>query len=102
MVGKYMHLRDSYMSLNEALMHAGIHTGTRVNIHYFEAEDIEKEGVDALRDMDAILVPGGFGERGVLGKVAACELARVNKIPYLGICLGMQVAVIEFARNVKN
>ncbi|NNC97847.1 MAG: CTP synthase [Gammaproteobacteria bacterium] len=102
MVGKYMHLRDSYMSLNEALMHAGIHTATKVNIHYIEAEDFESSGLDRLRSLDAILVPGGFGERGVEGKVKAVQFARENNIPYLGICLGMQVAVIEAARNLNG
>lgn len=102
MVGKYMHLRDSYMSLNEALMHAGIHSATKVNIHYFESEEIENKGVEHLKSMDAILVPGGFGERGVEGKIQAVRYARENKIPYLGICLGMQVAVIEYARNMNG
>ncbi len=101
MVGKYMHLKDSYMSLNEALMHAGIHTGTKVNIHYVESELIEEDGIEQLSAMDAILVPGGFGERGVEGKIQAVRLARETKTPYLGICLGMQVAVIEYARSVN-
>ncbi|WP_405234613.1 CTP synthase [Lentisalinibacter salinarum] len=102
MVGKYVDFRDSYISLSEALLHAGIHTSTRVNIHYFESQDIETDGADCLRDMDAILVPGGFGERGVEGKISAVRLARENGIPYLGICLGLQVAVIEFARHVAG
>ncbi len=102
MVGKYMHLKDSYMSLNEALMHAGIHTGTKVNIHYVESELIEDDGIEQLSSMDAILVPGGFGERGVEGKIQAVRLARETKTPYLGICLGMQVAVIEYARSVNG
>src|SRR6056297_1596403 len=102
MVGKYVDFRDSYISLSEALLHAGIHTSTRVNIHYFESQDIETEGADCLRDMDAILVPGGFGERGVEGKISAVRVARENGIPYLGICLGMQVAVIEYARHVAG
>lgn len=102
MVGKYMHLKDSYMSLNEALMHAGIHTGTKVNIHYVESELIEDDGIEQLGSMDAILVPGGFGERGVEGKIQAVRLARESKTPYLGICLGMQVAVIEYARAMNG
>ena len=102
MVGKYVDLRDSYISLSEALLHGGIHTSTRVNIHYFESQDIERDGVDCLRDMDGIVVPGGFGDRGVEGKVAAVRYARENSVPYLGICLGMQVAVIEAARNLAG
>ena len=102
MVGKYMDLRDAYISLTEALVHAGVHTRTRVNIHYLEAESIETEGLGILDGMDAILVPGGFGERGIEGKIQAVRLARENHIPYLGICLGMQVAVIEFARHVMG
>ena len=102
MVGKYVNLKDAYISLTEALTHAGIHTRTRVNIHYFEAEDLELEGVEKLQNMDAILVPGGFGERGIEGKIQSVKLAREKKIPYLGICLGLQVAVIEFARNVSR
>jgi CTP synthase len=100
MVGKYMDLRDAYISLTEALVHAGVHTLTKVNIHYVEAESIEKQGLGLLDGMDAILVPGGFGERGIEGKIQAVKLARENNIPYLGICLGMQVAVIEYARHV--
>jgi CTP synthase len=100
MVGKYMDLRDAYISLTEALVHAGVHTRTKVNIHYVEAESIEKQGLGLLDGMDAILVPGGFGERGIEGKIQAVKLARENNIPYLGICLGMQVAVIEYARHV--
>jgi CTP synthase len=100
MVGKYVQIRDSYISLNESLMHGGIKTRTRVNIHYFESEDIEREGPSALASMDAILVPGGFGDRGIEGKIAAIRYARENRIPYLGICLGMQLAIIEYARNV--
>jgi CTP synthase len=99
MVGKYVYLTESYKSLSEALIHAGIHTRTRVNIRYVDSEVFEREGVTGLEGMDAILVPGGFGERGIEGKVLAAQYARVNKIPYLGICLGMQVAVIEFARH---
>jgi CTP synthase len=100
MVGKYVQIRDSYISLNEALTHAGIATHTRVKIHYVESTDIEKTGSGCLAGMDAILVPGGFGERGIEGKVQAVRYAREHGIPYLGICLGMQVAVIEFARDV--
>ncbi len=100
MVGKYMELLDAYKSLIEALTHAGIHTSTKVNINYIDAERVEQEGVDILKDADAILVPGGFGERGVEGKLMAVQYARENKVPYLGICLGMQSVVIEFARNV--
>ena len=100
MVGKYMELLDAYKSLNEALKHAGIHTRTKVNVRYIDSETIETEGVDALKDVDGILVPGGFGNRGVEGKIRTVQYARENNIPYLGICLGMQVAVIEFARNV--
>ena len=100
MVGKYVQIRDSYISLNEALMHGGIKTRTRVNIHYFESQDIERMGPAALQNMDAILVPGGFGDRGIEGKIQAIRFARENGIPYLGICLGMQLAIIEFARNV--
>lgn len=100
MVGKYMELLDAYKSLIEALTHAGIHTSTKVNINYIDAERVEAEGVDILKDADAILVPGGFGERGVEGKLMAVQYARENKVPYLGICLGMQSVVIEFARNV--
>jgi CTP synthase len=100
MVGKYVQIRDSYISLNEALMHGGIKTRTRVNIHYFESQDIERTGPSALQKMDAILVPGGFGDRGIEGKIQAIRFARENAIPYLGICLGMQLAIVEFARNV--
>ncbi|MGI9261808.1 MAG: CTP synthase [Woeseiaceae bacterium] len=102
MVGKYVDLRDAYISLSEALLHGGIHTRTRVNIHYFESQDIERNGVDCLRDMDGIVVPGGFGDRGVEGKVATVRYARENNVPYLGICLGMQVAIIEAARNLAG
>ena len=99
MVGKYMDLTESYKSLSEALVHAGIHTRTKVNIHYFDSEEIEKNGPGNLSEMSAILVPGGFGNRGIEGKILTVKYARENKIPYLGICLGMQVAVIEYARN---
>ncbi len=101
-VGKYVDLTESYKSLTESLGHAGIHTHSRVNIHYLDSEEIEKDGSGALAKMDAILVPGGFGRRGTEGKVAAIRYARERKIPYLGICLGMQLAVIEFARNVAG
>jgi len=101
MVGKYVDLTDSYKSLNEALVHAGIHARSRVSIRYVDSETIEKDGIGALpKGVDAILVPGGFGKRGVEGMMKAIQYARENKVPYLGICLGMQLAVIEFARNV--
>ncbi|MGD9601319.1 MAG: CTP synthase [Gammaproteobacteria bacterium] len=99
MVGKYVYLTESYKSLSEALIHAGIHTRTRVNIRYVDAESIEREGPGCLADMDAVLVAPGFGERGIEGKITAAQYAREHKVPYLGICLGMQVAVIEFARH---
>ncbi|MGM0520762.1 MAG: CTP synthase [Pseudomonadota bacterium] len=102
MVGKYMELLDAYKSLNEALIHAGIQGRIKVNIDYIDSEDIEHHGAERLAGKDAILVPGGFGERGVEGKIMAARFARENKIPYLGICLGMQVAVIEYARNVAG
>ena len=102
MVGKYMDLTESYKSLSEALIHAGLNTQTKVNIHYFDSEDIEKNGSDCLSEMSAILVPGGFGLRGIEGKIEAVRYARENNVPYLGICLGMQVAVIEFARHVAG
>lgn len=102
MVGKYVELIDSYKSLNESLIHAGIHTRTKVNIEYIDAEDLIKVGTERLKNADAILVPGGFGERGVQGKMAAIQYARENNVPYLGICLGMQLAVVEFARNVAE
>jgi len=102
MVGKYMDLTESYKSLSEALIHAGVHTQTKVNIHYFDSEEIEKKGVDALSKMSAVLVPGGFGLRGIEGKIKAVQFARENNIPFLGICLGLQVAVIEFARNMAQ
>ncbi|HEX8009997.1 MAG TPA: CTP synthase [Casimicrobiaceae bacterium] len=99
MVGKYVDLTESYKSLSEALVHAGMHTKSKVQIHYVDSEAIERDGVDALKGMDAVLVPGGFGKRGVEGKIAAIRYARENRIPYLGICLGMQLAVIEYARH---
>ena len=101
-VGKYVDLTESYKSLIEALSHAGMHTRAAVDIHYLEAEEIEREGCAVLADMDAILVPGGFGKRGTEGKIAAIRHARENGIPYLGICLGMQLAVVEFARHVAG
>ncbi len=102
MVGKYVDLRDSYISLSEALLHGGIHTRTRVNIHYIESQDIEDKGIDSLHGMDGIVVPGGFDDRGIEGKVAAVRYARENNVPYLGICLGMQVAIIEAGRNLAG
>ncbi|HKT31984.1 MAG TPA: CTP synthase [Gammaproteobacteria bacterium] len=102
MVGKYVNLTDAYMSLNEALKHAGIRTHTEVKIHYIDSEEVAKRGTQLLQGMDAILVPGGFGERGIEGKIAAAGYAREQRIPYLGICLGLQVAVIEFARHVAG
>jgi CTP synthase len=100
MVGKYVQIRDSYISLNEALIHGGLKSRTRVNIHYIESTDIEQHGTRMLEGMDAILVPGGFGERGIEGKIQAVRFARERRIPYLGICLGMQIAVIEHARHI--
>jgi CTP synthase len=100
MVGKYVQIRDSYLSLHEALMHGGLKTRTRVNIHYIESTDIEQRSTHMLQGMDAILVPGGFGERGIEGKIQAARYAREHSIPYLGICLGMQVAIVEFGRHV--
>ena len=102
LVGKYVDLTESYKSLSEALIHAGIHTGSKVRINYVDSESIEKNGTACLETMDAILVPGGFGKRGVEGKIGAIRYARENDIPYLGICLGMQLAVIEFARNLAG
>jgi len=101
-VGKYVDLTESYKSLSEALIHAGIHTRSKIAIHYLDSEAIERDGTVALDGMDAILVPGGFGKRGVEGKIAAIRYAREHKVPYLGICLGMQLAVIEFARHVAG
>ncbi|MGQ3892688.1 CTP synthase [Legionella sp. CNM-4043-24] len=100
MVGKYTELSDAYKSINEALYHAGIHTQTKVEIVYIDADQIETQGTEALSQVDALLVPGGFGERGIEGKIKAIQYARENRLPFLGICLGMQTAVIEFARNV--
>ena len=101
-VGKYVDLTESYKSLTEALVHAGIHTRSKVRIHYIDSEAIERDGTGALEKMDAILVPGGFGKRGTEGKIAAIRYAREHKVPYLGICLGMQLATIEFARHVAG
>ncbi|HHE6468746.1 TPA: glutamine hydrolyzing CTP synthase [Providencia rettgeri] len=102
MVGKYVELPDAYKSVIEALKHGGLKNRLTVNIKLIDSQDIETRGVELLKDLDAILVPGGFGERGVEGKILTAQYARENKIPYLGICLGMQVALIEFARNVAN
>jgi len=102
MVGKYTELTESYKSLNEALTHAGVKTACKVKIRYVDAEKLELGDLQSLSEVDAILVPGGFGNRGVEGKVAAAKFARENNIPYLGICLGMQVAIIDFARNVAG
>jgi len=101
-VGKYVDLTESYKSLTESLVHAGMHTQSRVVIHYIDSEAIEREGCGVLSGMDAILVPGGFGRRGTEGKIAAIRYARENGVPYLGICLGMQLATVEFARNVAG
>lgn len=102
MVGKYTHLTDSYKSLSEALIHAGLKTRTRIDIHYVDAVELEQHGVKALMDADAILVAGGFGDRGIEGKILAAQYARTQGVPYLGICLGLQIAVIEFARHVAG
>ncbi|MCH7823006.1 MAG: CTP synthase [Proteobacteria bacterium] len=102
LVGKYVDLRDSYISLREALLHGGIHTRTRVNVHYFDAEQIEEQGDGCLHGMDGIVVPGGFGDRGIEGMIQTVRYVRENNVPYLGICLGMQVAVIEAARNLAG
>jgi len=102
LVGKYIGLTESYKSLSESLIHAGIHTRTKVNINYIDAEQIENDGVSCLEGSDAVLVAGGFGDRGIEGKIRAAQYARETKIPYLGICLGMQVAVIDYARNIAG
>ncbi len=102
MVGKYMHLTEAYKSLSEALAHAGVQTGTKVEIRYLDAEELEQQGTAGLDGLDAILVPGGFGERGIEGKIMAARYAREQRIPYLGICLGMQIAVIEYARHLAG
>ncbi|MFC2752770.1 MAG: CTP synthase [Cardiobacterium sp.] len=100
MVGKYVDLTDAYKSLNEALYHAGIRSGNKVNIRYVDSEDLAQQGTALLADVDGIIVPGGFGNRGIEGKILAVQYAREHRIPYLGICLGMQIAVVEFARHV--
>ena len=102
MVGKYTDLLDAYKSLNEAIIHAGIQTRTRVEIEYIDSTDIMDNGAKSLLGHNAILVPGGFGERGFEGKILATQFARENKIPFLGICLGLQAAVIDYARNVAG
>ncbi len=102
MVGKYVELHDAYKSVNEALKHGGLKNQLTVNIKYVDSEDVEVKGESVLKGLDAILVPGGFGSRGIEGKIAACRYARENQLPYLGICLGMQVAIIEYARNVAG
>ncbi len=102
MVGKYVELPDSYKSVNEALIHAGIQTRSKVNVQYIDSEQLESDGTAVLASVDAILVPGGFGERGVEGKIMAAQYAREHGVPYLGICLGMQAAVIEYARHVAG
>jgi CTP synthase len=99
MVGKYVDLTESYKSLTEALVHAGMHTESKIDIEYLDSEQVDEGSVASLEHFDAVLVPGGFGKRGVEGKIAAIQYAREHKIPYLGICLGMQLAVIEFARH---
>ena len=98
-VGKYVDLTESYKSLTEALIHAGLHNNAKVKIHFLDSEKIEEDGIDGLKNVDAILIPGGFGVRGTEGKIKAIQFARENKIPFLGICLGMQLAVVEYARN---
>jgi len=102
LVGKYVDLTESYKSLSEALIHAGMHCNAKISITYVDSEEIEEKGVGVLHDMNAILVPGGFGTRGVEGKIQAVRYARENNVPYLGICLGMQLAVIEFTRHVMG
>jgi CTP synthase len=102
MVGKYMELLDAYKSLNEAIIHAGIQTRTKVNFSYIDSSDLMEQGVELLHDHDAILIPGGFGERGFEGKIKATKFARENNIPFLGICLGLQAAVVDYARHVAN
>jgi CTP synthase len=101
-VGKYIDLTESYKSLTEALIHAGIHNSAKINIHFFDSEDIQKKGITPLKKMDAILIPGGFGKRGTEGKIKAIQFARESKVPFLGICLGMQLAITEYARNVVD
>ncbi len=101
-VGKYVDLTESYKSLTEALIHAGIHNNSKININFFDSEDIQKKGITPLKKMDAILIPGGFGKRGTEGKMKAIQYARESKVPFLGICLGMQLAITEYARNVAG
>ena len=101
LVGKYVRLHDAYLSVIEALKHGGYENGAKINIKWIEAEDINEDNVDdILGDVKGIIVPGGFGDRGIEGKILACKYAREHDVPYLGLCLGMQIAVIEFARNV--
>jgi CTP synthase (EC 6.3.4.2) len=102
MVGKYVDLTESYKSLTEALTHAGMHTRSKVAVTYIDSEEVDAQGTDVLHDFDAILVPGGFGKRGTEGKIKAIRYARENNVPYLGICLGMQLAVVEFARHMAQ
>jgi CTP synthase len=101
-VGKYVDLTESYKSLTEALIHAGIHNNVKIKIHFIDSEDLVSDGTNVLKGMNAILIPGGFGKRGTEGKIQAIQYARINKIPFLGICLGMQLAVIEYARDITN
>ena len=102
LIGKYTSLPDAYKSVHEAFLHAGVANDVKIDLQYIDSEDLESGNVDLLKDLQGILIPGGFGARGVEGKIAAIEYARINKIPYFGICLGMQTAVIEFARNVAK
>ncbi len=102
MVGKYTELPDAYKSVNEALKHAGLKNRLSVHIKYIDSQDVETKGTDVLKGVDGILVPGGFGYRGVEGKILTAKYARENNVPYLGICLGMQIALIEYARNVAG
>ncbi len=102
MVGKYVQLPDAYKSVNEALKHGGLKNHVNVTIKYIDSQDLETKGTELLENLDAILVPGGFGNRGIEGKIIAAQYAREHKIPYLGICLGMQVALIEYARHVAG
>ena len=101
-VGKYIELQDAYKSVYESITHAGIANDCAVRVQRIDAEDLETEGTDILKSLDGILIPGGFGDRGIEGKILAAQFARENQIPFLGLCLGMQIAVIEFARNVAG